>query len=160
MSFARYAHSSNILLSLLCLLLFAPEMTLAVDDYANIELRKQKIDYLNDLLRIRETELKIEELSLQRKRLHEQKPQQLTTQDSSHIAPPPAPISKPVALSLESYAQLIEIRNHVAIIEIKGKRHTLSAGMHLRGWTLRKIQVDQAHFSKGQRSIVLHLGRD
>ena len=144
----------------LALLLAAPTCP-AEDRYADMERRKEKIDRLQDLLRIREAELKLEQLALEQKNLRRQaepppppatKPK--PTADSTTLRPPPPPRPRQTALR---NGRLVEIFDDLVVIRLGRSSHELRKGGSLQGWTLREIGPDFVRLRRRQEALRLDL---
>lgn len=149
-----------------CVLLLAPLSGSAREpagSYANIEKRKEKIDQLQDLLRIRKAELQLEQLALERENIRrkarepesDKKPAE--TRDSTSLRPSPPPPPPRPAVRLASHGRLVEIFDDLVVIKIGQRVHELRRGNTLQGWRLREIGPDFVRLRRGGQNLQLDL---
>lgn len=156
----------RLLLGSVCVLLLAPLPGSAREpepagSYANIEKRKEKIDQLQDLLRIRKAELQLEQLALERENLRrkarepeaDKKP--APTKDSTTLRPalpPPRPAAR-----LAGRGRLVEIFDDLVVIKIGKRAHKLRKGGVLQGWRLQEIGPDFVRLHRRGQNLQLDL---
>ena len=144
--------------------LLQPVTTVATEDYINIEKRKERIDQLQDLLQIREAELQLQKMALEKESLHHKRKEIPATRahevrDSTATEPPQAAPPKnlvPEAL-LDKHGRLVEIFDDLAIVELNTRRYSLRRGNTLQGWRVHALGTDFIRLQRAGHTLEMHL---